>query len=196
MVADLTAVADLAEDLINNHNFKFVLLGKTFSDVIEARFGCYRQLSGCNFFISIRQLLDSEKKIRVPSKLRDLTNAISAETSISTVIPSSSVPIPTPEDVNYITDELHVVSAGEGVSSEDQTIIFYVAGYIGRTVSHQRKCTSCQELLIFNTTDALELNVDESIKGDEDVRTLLEMANRGGLAKPTELTFTICVVIY
>ena len=25
----LTAVADLAEDLINNHNFEFVLLGKT-----------------------------------------------------------------------------------------------------------------------------------------------------------------------
>ena len=36
--------------------------------------------------------------------------------------------------------------------------------------------------------------MNQLIMGDEDVRTLLEMVNRGGLAKPTELTITIYVV--
>ena len=55
----------LATHLIDNHGFRYVLLGKFMSDPIEARFGWYRQMNGGNFFMSLCQLLDSEKKISV-----------------------------------------------------------------------------------------------------------------------------------
>ena len=64
-VITLRSLYLVCEDLLNNFGYQFALLGKFQSDPIEARFGLYRQLSGGNFFISLRQLLDSEKKIRV-----------------------------------------------------------------------------------------------------------------------------------
>ena len=89
----LRATADLAEDL-ENYNFNYFLPGKVLSDVREARFGCYRQMSGANYFMSVRQLLDSEKKIRVMSKLQDLKTAFScgpnvAIESLEEVLPES-----------------------------------------------------------------------------------------------------------
>ena len=42
-------------------NFAYVLFGKYMSDPIEGRFGWYRQANGGNFFMSIKQLLSTEK---------------------------------------------------------------------------------------------------------------------------------------
>jgi len=46
-----------------------VLLGKINSDPIEREFGVLRQLAGANFYLSMRQFIEGEKKIR----LRNLT---------------------------------------------------------------------------------------------------------------------------
>uniref|UniRef100_A0A0K2TB47 Craniofacial development protein 2like [Aplysia californica] n=1 Tax=Lepeophtheirus salmonis TaxID=72036 RepID=A0A0K2TB47_LEPSM len=45
------------------------------SDKIEERFGWYRQLSGANYYISVRQILEAGKKIRIKSlvKFNDIT---------------------------------------------------------------------------------------------------------------------------
>ena len=55
----------MAQYLIQQHNFSYVLLGKLQSDPIEGRFGMYRQLNGASYFVSVRQILLAEKKIRV-----------------------------------------------------------------------------------------------------------------------------------
>jgi len=47
--------------LLSECGFSYVLLGNVQSDVIEKRFGRYRQMSGSNYFISVRQLMESEK---------------------------------------------------------------------------------------------------------------------------------------
>jgi hypothetical protein len=44
-----------------------VVLGRLHSDAIESRFDWLRQLSGSNYFISMKQVLDSDRKIRVVS---------------------------------------------------------------------------------------------------------------------------------
>ena len=53
---------ELTEHLILQHNFKYVLPGKFVSGPLEARFGWYRQANGRNYFISLKQLLQTEKK--------------------------------------------------------------------------------------------------------------------------------------
>jgi hypothetical protein len=56
------ALKELAEYLLKEKEFEYVLLGKVNSDPLERRFGWYRQLAGANYFISVRQFLEAEKK--------------------------------------------------------------------------------------------------------------------------------------
>ena len=64
----ISALGKLAEYLFTL-GFKYVCLGKITSDSLESRFGLYRSLSGSNYFISLKNLLDSERKIRSISLL-------------------------------------------------------------------------------------------------------------------------------
>ena len=50
---------------------KYLLLGKIQTDPLEQRFGWYRNLSGCNYHISVSQLIESEKKIRLQHLLKN-----------------------------------------------------------------------------------------------------------------------------
>ena len=58
----LSASADLSQYLIEKHHFKYVLLEKFQSDPLEGRFGVYWQLNGASYFMSVRQVMLSEKR--------------------------------------------------------------------------------------------------------------------------------------
>jgi len=58
----LRGLIALCEHLFEVSELTFILLSKINSDPIERRFGTYRQLSGANFFVSLKQFLQSEKK--------------------------------------------------------------------------------------------------------------------------------------
>lgn len=45
--------------------FKFVLLGHLQSDPLEHRFGEYRQRSGSNYFLAVKQVMETERKMKV-----------------------------------------------------------------------------------------------------------------------------------
>ena len=64
------SLADCASYLLDRLGFSFVLLRHLQSDAIESRFGWLRQLSGANYYISMRQVLESDRKIRVMSLLK------------------------------------------------------------------------------------------------------------------------------
>ena len=51
-------------------NMSYILPGKMQTDPLEERFGKYRQLAGAQYHISIRQLLECEKKLRLQSSLK------------------------------------------------------------------------------------------------------------------------------
>ena len=63
------SITGLSKYLMNECGFKYVLLGHTHSDTIEGRFCHFRQLSGANYFISMRQLYESDRKLRTLSLL-------------------------------------------------------------------------------------------------------------------------------
>ena len=69
-IQSIEGIMELTEHLILQHNFKYVLPGKFVSDPPEARFGWYHQANGDNYFISLKQLLQTEKKIRCLSLLQ------------------------------------------------------------------------------------------------------------------------------
>ena len=85
------SLADCASYLVDKLGFAYVLLGHLQSDAIESRFGWLRQLSGANYFISMTQVLDSDKKIRALSllkfsglSLKDIDGAIQTDQLQST----------------------------------------------------------------------------------------------------------------
>ncbi len=64
------ALADCAAYLLDRCGFNFVLLGQLQSDALESRFGWLRQLSGANYYISMRQVVEGDRKIRALSLLK------------------------------------------------------------------------------------------------------------------------------
>ena len=64
------AMIEQTSNLHRQHRLQYILPGKFMSDPIEARFGWYRQASGGNFFMSVRQLMLTEKKIRILTLLQ------------------------------------------------------------------------------------------------------------------------------
>ena len=65
------SVPELSRFFILTCGYQYVLLGNIHqSDCIEGRFGWIRQLSGANYYISVRQLLESYYKIKTISLLK------------------------------------------------------------------------------------------------------------------------------
>ena len=56
--------------LITEKRLSKILVGKFSSDPLEQRFGWLRQLSGANFYIGCKQLLEAEKRIRALSLIK------------------------------------------------------------------------------------------------------------------------------
>ena len=54
----------IANDLLDKKNIENVLFGAIQSDYLEGRFGWYRQLCGGNYFNSVLQFLQAEKKTK------------------------------------------------------------------------------------------------------------------------------------
>uniref|UniRef100_A0A0B7BJN5 Uncharacterized protein n=1 Tax=Arion vulgaris TaxID=1028688 RepID=A0A0B7BJN5_9EUPU len=65
----MNAVIQLSEYALSTLGIEYILLGKLQTDNIEARFGEYRQLSGANYLVSVQQILESEKKLKIYSVL-------------------------------------------------------------------------------------------------------------------------------
>ncbi|CAN7945910.1 unnamed protein product, partial [Ixodes pacificus] len=61
----LYALIKLSRYCLEELGFEYILLGKFQTDCLEERFGRYGQLSGSQYHVSIAQVLNSEKKIRL-----------------------------------------------------------------------------------------------------------------------------------
>ena len=81
----------------------------------------------------------------------------------------------------------------DNLTESDANVIFYVAGYIGRSVARQFKCCDCKMLLV--TDDSFIEECPDTIIPSGS-KQLFEMANRGGLAQPSDLCFLISAFGY
>ena len=208
----LTTLVDLARHLLENFEFKYVMLGKFSSDAIEGRFGWYRQSCGGSYFISVRQILTSEKKIRVLSLMRSIQCAESddREGLLSSALrifkqSASDQNIPDEKtenhDSEWLSDRLCDLSL-EDMDSEDLPIIYRVAGYVGRTVARRRRCNDCHNLLLMSEqpTDNQQCFPSvSSIASEGEVNSAIELfenVDRGGLYHPRECVVVICAIAY
>jgi len=134
----------------------------------------------------MRQVLESDRKIRALSLLKfssfslsEIDDNIQKDTQDSLSVESSYA--------DKIVEEL---SFKHSPSSSDANIIFYVGGYIARSVFRSNRCEYCKESLV--NPEALEpLTLSETL--DNTATVFLDSINRGGLSKPTDLAFMMTV---
>ena len=155
-------------------------------DPLEGQFGGYRQTNGGNFFVSVKQLLHSEKEIRCLSLLQQdalLTTVqhCKFDNDISTDDQN--------RDCIWLEEILFDVTFLDDVPQSDAAICYYISDYIARRIGNQRKCSSCKELLISSYCTS---NVADNLP--EEQEKLFEMANRGRLFESSTFCFAVTIV--
>jgi len=175
------ALIHVVQYLLDRLGFNYVLLGSIQSDPLEERFGWYRQLAGGNYYLSLRQVLEAERKIKTLSLLKfcGLLDCHVAE--------GDEQPFGNAATVQQIVSSLTFDTAP---SYSDACALFYVAGYITKTILHRRECSSCEQLLKSNNSVNHELESDELSENTSDLLTSL---NRGGLTYPSDYLFLLCI---
>ena len=188
----LTATIKLVEYLLDKKGFSYVLTGKFQSDPIERQFGRYRQSSGGNYFISTRQVLESEKLIRVKNIVK--FNKLSMK-AIQRVI----TPVTLPDVAELFIQELPTLKISDQIESyHDEGTVGYVAAYSGRSAAITLSCKECVKMLV-ESLDMPEVSfkmpdgsvVEEDI--DQEAKdALIRQVNRGGLCSATDLCYLSC----
>ena len=136
-------LASLCEYLILDKKVQYVLLGKIQSDRFEGRFGKLRQMSGGNIFASVKQFLESECSLKLKnlaeldlslSEMRDLFQDSDDEHTFKATKASN--------------DLVQALAIPRAIPSSIENVLFYVAGYISRSIKNQLNCASCKNLLV------------------------------------------------
>ncbi|CAN7977635.1 unnamed protein product, partial [Ixodes persulcatus] len=117
--------------------FSYVLLGKFQTDSLEARFGKYRRLAGTQYHISIRQLYESETKIR----LQKMLPLVPATELLGRAQEQATHEEVTQEERNQfsITVDATVIAA----KHDQMPAITYIAGYCAHAVLKKLACDAC-----------------------------------------------------
>ena len=184
----MSAIPELAEHLKKKHGFVYILPGKFTSDPVEGRFGWYRQMNGGNYFMSLKQLMQSEKKIRVLSLMQQhalLSGSCLKEFDALPLLETSFDIGAEENDVLWLNDVFARVSLDD-ITCADANITYYVSGYVGRSISRRRKCSSCKELLIAGDDS---FSIHHYLP--DEYKQLFENVNRGGLSQPSEFIYTV-----
>merc|ERR1719468_270308 len=115
------------------------------SDPIERRFGWYRQLSGANYYLSVRQFLESEKKIRIQTliKFGDLSFTDACE-----VLKSAQRVEDIEKEAKNLLSLLEFDYGSEHDVEHEEGILFYIAGFLSRAEVKRLKCDSCLSMFV------------------------------------------------
>lgn len=144
--------------------------GKLQTDNLEKRFGSYRKLSGCNYYISYQQILESEKKLRIRHIVKHLADNIVFESKSNGTL----------GDLILVNTDLFsdVLTSNylEEYEKMDNDSNIYVCGYAAYSISKKIKCKYCIKLI-------LEDKGQNVI--DNDYFNYLQ---RGGLVIPSDQT--------
>ena len=178
-------------ELVHYHHF--VLLGLIQSDFLEGRFGWYRQLNGGNYYASVLQFLQAEKTIRLRS-LAEVGYNLSEIDAIFSEVKEREAS----KDENDAVDLMHEITditfeKDISISDSEQAIIYYVAGYIARSIRKPLKCDVCY---LLSPRESIQISFEEgSISGEEieAKEEFLALMSRGGLLKPTYILFITCI---
>ena len=138
------ALLEISDYCLNELGASYVLLGKFQTDALESRFGRYRQLSGAKYDVSLRQVYECEKKLRLLSVLR--LKLHHKEVDISTF---DTDWCQFHDDCNSINTVSVTLTTNDLSAAQDyMPVITYIAGYCCYTVTKKLSCLHCRERIV------------------------------------------------
>lgn len=128
----------------------YILPGKFTTENLEKRFGMYRLMSGCNFNVSLGNIIGAEKKLRLQHILKKMTGNFSLtelESALECVISKDNVDV---TDVDVVTNEFASVLDSNYLESVevDESVQLYICGYIAHAISKKMNCNSCINMIV------------------------------------------------
>jgi hypothetical protein len=176
-----TVVPQIVKYLLSTTLFAYVLTRHLNSDALEHRFGRYRQMAGGNYHIGYKQILLSEKKIKIISTLMQSSYNVES----LRLIKETKKEIDLNAEMVLPTVQIDTSSLYNG----EYNILFYVSGYIARHIENTRRCEHCIKII-------LDQDVMPEFEADEQHRFLFDSINRGGLRCPSDLLFYTVIFGY
>ena len=167
--------------------FDYVLIGQISSDYIEGRYSWYRQSAGANYYLSVRQFLESEKKIRLQLLIKFSNLSFKEATEVMKASQNSE---DIQEEARKLLSELNFDFGTEFNVNNEEGILFYFAGFLARAEAKRLKCSKCKSLFV-KSENTPEIHLEEDI--GESKEKFLEQVNRGGLFTPSDSLY-ICVL--
>ena len=160
------------------------------SDCLEGRFGTHRQMNGGNYYAATRQFLEAEKIIRMKSLLK-YSNLNMLEVKLVFKENNEAIRRQIKQDASAFLEDMEFRFKLGNTTLEDNAILFYLSGYIARSIRKTGKCSSCNNLLI---KDGASVSVNfEQMENDENVvsckKRFFDMVNCGGLCNPSDAIF-------
>jgi hypothetical protein len=197
-ISSLTEICNVPSYLKHKRNvLNFVMLGMFQNDPIERRFGWYRQLGGGNYYVSIRQVLEAEKSIRLRSLLKfsecDIKDVLELD-----MITKKHSEIEDSADVQVFTT-IYSPEIPEVAKVEDRNVLFFVAGYFARSFSKKTRCESCHSMFIGDLeapTAEISLADSKLLQCHSNAKRFLEQINRGGLVSPSGSIFLASLFVW
>jgi hypothetical protein len=158
----LLCQASLIEDLLND-GFDFILTARFQSDPIERRFGQYRQMSGGRFLVSLKDVLYSERIIKIKNLVKESINIIENDIKADETKHSHEF-LNEIEDINFEKIIL---------SDESREVAVYIAGYIAKKLV--KKFGECCKKFCICSNPSI----------DSQDTHYLNILSRGGLIVPS-----------
>lgn len=183
------AFVEMIPYMFSHYKLEYLLLGKFQTDDLEGRFGCYRQMSGSNYYISYIQLLESERKFRFKNMI--ILSCSGNNIPLKTLLPClESIT----NSVNV--DQFRTVVQKEFVFDEIPksllAILTYISGYSVMKELRIKKCNICSFWLQTDKDIDVNLPLDEG-----EIRLPFDLVfelDRGKLTLPTVYaTFSVAV---
>ena len=126
----INAMVYMIHDLLNNNILDYILLGKFQTDNLESRFGQYRQLSCCNYLVSVAEMMQSDRKLRIKGLLK-LHTKYGGDINVKTFLAKFSEK--DEQDLNFINnfpfDDIDVTT------SDELSALLMATGYVRRGMS-------------------------------------------------------------
>jgi hypothetical protein len=150
---------------------------------LEKRFSWYRWLAGGNYFISIRQVIEAEKRIKVVSLLKSCPFDLRELLTSSKIEVSVQKPV---EDMPLNGVDLSDIDLNEA----DYSILYLLSGYIAKRITTIHRCQDCKEVVAVAHQEFPPVDIDET---HTDLYSLI---NRGGLLRPSDSLFVTAIISY
>lgn len=185
LITTCSAVVELMQFIFDKHQFQYLLTGKLQNDSIERRFGLYRQMHGGNYLISLRQLLNSEKLIKVSHLL--LKSSLSIKELSNYGIETENVTDADCENflsADFFQDTLTSIPIFDPstISADDMNLVTYITGWACNSLISKVNCESCKKWIVVG--DVLEILTDENL--NVEFYSLTFQRDRGALKWPAQ----------